>query len=112
MFTASSSSGYQEVLPGIRLKTLCHGKKTHMVQFLLEGGHDLPMHTHPHEQTGFLVSGHMILTIDGKPHDLHPGDSWCIPGDVPHGAEIIEDTVAVEVFSPVREEYLKNGEIK
>ena len=35
-----------------------------------------------------------------------PGDSWCIGGDVEHGAEILEDSVAVEVFSPVREDYL------
>ncbi len=106
MFTLSSTNSYREVLPGIQLRTLCHGAKTHMVQFLLQGGCDLPMHTHPHEQTGYLVSGHMILTIDGKSYDVHPGDSWCIHADITHGAKIFEDTVVVEVFSPVREEYL------
>ena len=109
MFTPSSSKGYREVLPGIRLKTLCYDEKTHMVQFVLQGGCDLPMHSHPHEQTGYVVSGLMILTIDGTPHEAHPGDSWCIPANIPHGAKIIEDTVAVEVFSPVREDYLGNG---
>jgi quercetin dioxygenase-like cupin family protein len=34
------------------------------------------------------------------------GDSWRIPGDVEHWANIIEDSVAVEVFAPVREDYL------
>lgn len=38
--------------------------------------------------------------------NLCPGDSWCIPGGVEHSAEIAEDSVAVEVFSPVREDYL------
>jgi len=38
--------------------------------------------------------------------EVAPGDSWCIPGNVEHGAEILMDSVAVEVFSPVREEYL------
>ena len=37
---------------------------------------------------------------------MEPGDSWCIPGHVEHRAEIIEDSVAIEVFSPVREDYL------
>jgi quercetin dioxygenase-like cupin family protein len=32
------------------------------------------------------------------------GDSWCIPGGVEHGAEILEDSVAIEVFSPVRDD--------
>jgi quercetin dioxygenase-like cupin family protein len=31
---------------------------------------------------------------------------WCIPSNVEHGAEILEESVAIEVFSPVREEYL------
>lgn len=106
MFTPSSSNGYQEILSGIKIKNLCHGAKTHMVQFLLQSGCDLPIHSHPHEQTGYLVSGHMIITIDGKPHDVHPGDSWCIPANIAHGAKIVEDTIAVEVFSPVREDYL------
>jgi quercetin dioxygenase-like cupin family protein len=38
--------------------------------------------------------------------DVLPGDSWCIPGGMEHAVEMIEDSVVVEVFSPVREEYL------
>jgi len=44
--------------------------------------------------------------MEGKTFDAEPGDSWSIPGDVPHSANVIEDSVIVEVFSPVREEYL------
>ena len=64
---------------------------------------------HPYEQTGYLVSGHLVLTIGEDVNDVRPGDSWCIPGNVRHGAEIIEESVAVEVFSPVREDYLSRG---
>jgi len=46
------------------------------------------------------------LTIGTEVHGVAPGDSWCITGGVKHGAEIIEDAVAVEVFAPVRKEYL------
>jgi len=35
-----------------------------------------------------------------------PGDSWCVPSGVAHGAEILEDSVVIEVFSPIREDYL------
>jgi len=35
-----------------------------------------------------------------------PGDSWNVPGNVAHRAEILADSVAIEVFSPVREDYL------
>jgi quercetin dioxygenase-like cupin family protein len=47
-----------------------------------------------------------VLTIGAERHDVTPGDSWCIPSDVDHGAEILQDSVAVEVFSPPREDYL------
>lgn len=77
-----------------------------MVEFRLQKGATLPLHCHPHEQIGYLVTGHIRLTVGADVHDVGPGDSWCIPGDMLHCAEIIEDSVAIEVFSPVREDYL------
>ena len=106
MFKTSSSTGYSPVLPGVKQKTLVHGGKTLMTEFVLAEGHQLPKHRHPHEQTGYLLKGHMRLAIGSKEYDVLPGDSWCIPGGVEHGAEIVEDSVAIEVFSPVREDYL------
>lgn len=38
--------------------------------------------------------------VDGTDHDVMPGDSWCIGSDVPHSARAVEDSVAVEKFSP------------
>ena len=106
MFSKQSSDGYNAALPGIELKTLVHGNKTLMTEFRLAKGHQLPRHSHPHEQTGYLVAGHIRLTVGDDVFDVRPGDSWCIPGDVEHCAEIVEDSVAIEVFSPVREDYL------
>jgi quercetin dioxygenase-like cupin family protein len=53
----------------------------------------------------------MVFLVGGRRYDALPGDSWCIPADVEHGAEVIEDTVVVEVFSPVREDYLPDKKI-
>ena len=106
MFAKRSSEGYEAALPGVRRKTLCYGGKTLMTEFRLEAGRDLPVHSHPYEQTGYLVQGHILMIIDGKEYDVRPGDSWCVPPDVEHGAKTFEDSVAVEVFSPVREDYL------
>lgn len=106
MFTRSSNEGYREVLAGIGQKTLVHGDRSLLVEFRLQQGAMLPLHSHPHEQTGYLVAGHIRLTIGADVHDVRSGDSWCIPGDVLHGAEIVADSVAVEVFAPLREDYL------
>lgn len=108
-FTTRSAHGYDDPLPGIQKKTLVFGERTLMTEFRLKKNSVLPDHSHPYEQTGYLVAGHIVLKIGDKEHDVHPGDSWCIPANETHGAQIAEDSVAVEVFSPVRPDYLPNA---
>jgi quercetin dioxygenase-like cupin family protein len=106
MFVKTGSGGYHSPIAGIEQKTLAYGEKTLMTEFRLKKGSVLPRHRHPHEQTGYLVSGRIRLFVDGRDHECGPGDSWCIAGDAEHGADVIEDAVAIEVFSPVRKEYI------
>ena len=102
-----SEKGYTEIIKGIRIKTLCYGELMLMTEFLLRKDAILPEHSHPNEQTGYLIKGKIRLFIAGAVRELVPGDSWNIAKDVVHRAEILEDSVAIEVFSPVREDYLK-----
>ena len=97
---------YRPLIDGVQLGTMVHGEKTLMGHFKLAKGSVIPPHDHPHEQIGLLLSGRMVFTIDGVEHEVAPGDSWCIGSGVPHGARAVENSVAVEVFSPVREDYL------
>ena len=107
MFTRHEVAGFTTPLAGIKMKTLVHGDKTLMTEFRLEQGSVLPRHKHPHEQTGCLVSGRIKLVIGAETHQVSVGDSWCIPGNVEHSAVALESSVALEVFSPVREDYLR-----
>jgi len=107
MFGKHSDSGFAEVLPGISIKTICRGSATLMTEFRLKKGSLLSEHSHPNEQTGYLVKGRIKLYIDVDGLELAPGDSWCVPSGLPHRAEILEDSVALEVFAPPREDYLK-----
>ena len=106
MFYKANDDGFKDVLPGIRLKTLVYGDKTLLTEFRMNAGAVLPRHAHVHEQTGYLMKGKIRLTIGEQMFDVKEGDSWCIPGKTQHSAEILKDSVAVEVFSPVREDYL------
>jgi len=106
MFNQHNDSGYVEALPGITRKTLVFGDKTLMAEFILMKGCVLPLHAHPYEQTGYLVKGHLRLKIGAEEFEVHAGDSWSIPVNVEHGAQVVEDSVAIEVFSPVRQDYL------
>jgi quercetin dioxygenase-like cupin family protein len=106
MFYKNNSQGYKQVLSGIKLKTLVYGERTLLTEFRLEQGSQLPSHAHPQEQTGYLIAGRIRLFVGDEVYEVEPGDSWCVPGNVEHRAEILEDSVAIEVFSPVREDYL------
>jgi quercetin dioxygenase-like cupin family protein len=106
MFYESNQDGYRQALAGIRLKTLVYGDRTLLTEFRLDKGSHLPKHAHPQEQTGYLISGRIRLSIGENTFEVEPGDSWCVLSNVEHGAEVFADSVAVEVFSPVREDYL------
>jgi quercetin dioxygenase-like cupin family protein len=106
LFYKANQNGFKEVLPGIRLKTLVFGKKTLFTEFRMTAGAVLPKHAHVHEQTGYLTKGKIRLTIGDQIFEVEKGDSWSIPGNMDHSAEIVRDSVAIEVFSPVRDEYL------
>lgn len=106
MFGKGSDSGYQPALEGIERKTLVYGNNMLMTEFKLRKGAVLPRHSHPQEQTGRLIAGRIRLFIGAEVHEVQSGDSWYIPGNVEHGADILEDSVAIEVFSPVRKDYL------
>ena len=107
MFGIASVNGYKEIINGISIKTLSCGENSLIVEFLLKKGSSLPEHKHINEQIGYLVKGSIRLFIDEKSKVLHPGDSWTILSNVNHRAEILEDSVAIEVFSPRREDYIK-----
>ena len=84
MFAKQNGDRYRQALVGIEQKTLVHGDKTLMVEFRLNKDATLPLHSHPHEQTGYLVSGQILLTIGLEVHEVLPGDRWCIPGGMQH----------------------------
>lgn len=106
MFTKKSDSGYITMMEGIDRKTLVHGEKTLLAEFHLEKGRTLPKHSHPNEQTGYLIKGRLQFNIGGEIFDTQAGDTWCIPADLEHGVEVLEDSLVIEVFSPVREDFL------
>ena len=106
MFYKQTADDYQRVLDGVEKKTLVYGENTLMTEFRLAAGSVLPGHDHPHEQTGYLVKGRLRMFIGEAEFITEAGDSWCIPGNVAHSAEALTDSIAVEVFSPVREDYL------
>jgi quercetin dioxygenase-like cupin family protein len=97
---------YRRLLPGITMKPLAHGDHTLLCEFHLKQGALIPAHQHAQEQTGYLVHGSLRFFGDEGEMVVEPGCSWSFKGGVAHGAEALVDSVVIEVFSPVREDYL------
>ncbi len=71
-----------------------------------EVGSSVPMHSHPHEQIGFVLEGRGKMVIGDKEEIIGPGVLYVIPSNVPHGGEPFEENLVIlDIFSPVREEY-------
>ncbi|MFB6132247.1 MAG: cupin domain-containing protein [Halanaeroarchaeum sp.] len=90
---------------GVHLKLLAGAAAMNVQHFHIEAGATVPEHSHPHEQTGYVVSGEAVFVADGEEISVGPGDSYAIPGGEPHGLENRGDepVVGVDIFSPPRE---------
>jgi quercetin dioxygenase-like cupin family protein len=94
-----------EAAPGVVRRVLSCGDQMMIVEFTIQAGAQVPLHTHPHEQIGHVVSGRMTFRIGDEERELGPGDGYSVPGGVLHGATGITEVIAVDAFHPVREDY-------
>ena len=71
-------------------------------------GYVIPLHRHEHEQLTTILKGSMRVTLpDGSVREIHAGDALCFAPNEEHGLVILEDdTVAMDVFSPMRADHL------
>ena len=106
MLCTPDPSGYKELSPGISMKALTYGENSLLCEFHLKQGTLVAAHKHPQEQSGYLVSGSLRFFGDEGEAVVEAGHAWTFKGGIVHGAEVLADSVAVEVFSPVREDFL------
>jgi quercetin dioxygenase-like cupin family protein len=97
--------GPRTLAPGVTAK-IVPGERLMLSLVTLEPNAAVPPHSHPHEQMGMLVSGSLELTIGGETRLLPDKGLYLIPGGTPHAAKAGPGgAVALEAFSPPREEY-------
>ena len=75
-------------------------------RFELKRGGVVPSHSHANEQVSMVLSGALLFRIDGQETVVRAGEVMQIPGNVAHEVEVLEDTLAVDVFSPVRQDWI------
>src|SRR6056297_2052952 len=94
-----------EPVAGCRMRTP-FGEHLMLSYLEMDAGAEVPLHDHPHEQAGILLTGKLELTIGEETRLVEPGAMFIIPPHTPHRAVAIHGPATVlDVFSPVREDY-------
>lgn len=96
----------KRIFKGVSLDSLAVGEKSIVCKMNYAAGDFASEHKHPHEQSGYVISGKYHMTIDDQEYDLSSGDSYAIPGNTPHSFRVIEAGEVIDVFTPIREDYI------
>jgi quercetin dioxygenase-like cupin family protein len=105
-FVRAGGGSRHVIFPGVEIQTIA-GKSLMLSDVHLEPDSVVLEHSHPHEQMGILLEGRLEFTIGGVTRLLEPGDMWRIPGGVVHSVRAVDGPArAIDIFCPIREDYL------
>jgi len=77
-----------------------------VARVLMKKGCVVPLHSHANEQISYILEGALKFLIDSKEIVVRSGEVLCIPGNVPHEALALEDTVDLDIFNPPRQDWI------
>ena len=83
------------------------GEREMLAQTYLKRGALVPMHSHESEQMTYILQGALRVVVGGEEMTAREGEVLLIPSGIPHQAEALEDTFELDVFSPVRQDWLR-----
>jgi quercetin dioxygenase-like cupin family protein len=98
-----------EVAPGVRRRFVTASRMT-IARFDLAAGGVVPAHSHDHEQVSYVVRGALRFVVDGVETVVRSGEALQIPSWAEHRVEVLEDTEVIDVFSPVRQDWVDGND--
>ena len=106
-FFKGESMEWETVDPGVKRKIMGYDDKIMLVHVLFDKGGIGSLHKHYHSQVSYVASGVFEITIDGITQKLQKGDSFYVPPNTVHGAVCVEEGELIDVFSPIREDFME-----
>lgn len=91
-------------------RQMAHTETMTVARILLAKGAHVPRHQHPNEQITNVVEGRLRFVIGDEERVVSAGSTVLIPADTPHEVEALEASIALDVFSPVREGWVRGGD--
>lgn len=105
-FVLKSQTPIEEIGPGLKRQILGYNNKIMAVRAIFEEGAVGEMHKHPHSQVAYVESGKFDVTVGDETKTLVAGDSFYVAPETMHGAVCKEAGCLIDMFSPVREDFL------
>lgn len=96
----------QDMAQGVNRRVLVHNEDLMMVEVHFEKGSIGALHSHPHQQMSYILSGAFEFENDGETRSLGQGDSVLLASGVKHGVLCTEEGVVLDVFTPERKDFL------
>ncbi|HKE88513.1 MAG TPA: cupin domain-containing protein [Vicinamibacterales bacterium] len=87
-------------------RKIVSGDREMLAQTYLKRGALVPLHSHPSEQMTYVLQGALRFLVDGEEVIVREGEVIHIPSGAPHQAEALEDTFELDVYSPIREDWI------
>jgi quercetin dioxygenase-like cupin family protein len=106
-FINDSEIPWEDLGGGVKRKIMSYDDNVMMVKVAFETGGVGALHSHYHTQMSYVESGSFEMTIGEKKGILKTGDGYYIPPNVVHGALCLEAGVLIDVFTPMREDFVK-----
>jgi quercetin dioxygenase-like cupin family protein len=101
-----SDIAWEELGGGLRRKVMSYDPTMMIVKVDFETGGIGAMHQHQHTQASYVVSGKFDITIGENTKALSAGDVYFVPSNLMHGAVCTEKGTLIDVFTPMREDFL------
>ena len=99
-----------EVLSGQIGRKIISGDRAMVAQVFLSKGAVVPEHHHESEQITYILEGALKFELEGRVVVVGKGQVLRIPSNVPHRAVALEDTLDLDIFSPIRHDWLKKDD--
>ena len=91
-------------------RKIISGEKAMVAQVFLKKGAVVPQHFHESEQITYILDGALKFELEGREVVVGKGQVLRIPSNVPHRAVALEDTLDLDIFSPIRHDWLKKDD--
>lgn len=95
-----------ERISGMFSRRVITGEREMIGQIHLKRGCVVPTHSHESEQITYVLEGALKFRLAGTEVTVRAGEVLCIPSWLAHSAEALEDTVELDLFSPIRQDWL------